>query len=319
MPKQIGGELPFQNLDEKIYFTDSGRSSLRLFIRSGNQNKKYLIPDFFCEVIERILIEETCKYEFYSILEDLSIDKMIVNKKEFDVFYCINYFGQLQNLDDLKLDEKIVIEDNVFFYNFTNRYKFQRWFGFNSFRKISNFADGSLVKTNLVIDDSHIEQIEAKFVEKKYEAKHLKYNFLNNSIGNENDYLRLFEYSEQLINQQFNICQISTKSLFQMMIYDREEQNISEKYYKLFYKEFKLYCLNDNVEFYSFFVMKTAKRDELRKYLFSKNIFLPIHWPKSSQSNILYDEVISIPLFSIYSLDDIKYIFTSIKEFYEKN
>lgn len=317
--KPIGGELALNSPVEELFFTDSGRSSLRLFIRSGNRDKKFLIPDFLCQIIEDVLIQEKVTYEFYKINSDLSIDKDSISHKKYDIFYLINYFGELQNIDNLDINDKIVIEDNVFFYDFKNHNNFKKWFAFNSFRKITSFADGSLVKTNLDIDDSHIEQTEAKFVEKKYEAKQLKYDYLNNTIGNENDYLRLFEDGEQLINQQLNIFQMSTKSLFQMMLYDKVKQSVSKKYYELFYNEFKLYCLNDNVEFYSFFVMKTVKRDELRKYLFSKNIFLPIHWPKSSQDNILYDEVISIPLFSMYSIDEMKYIISSIKEFYEKN
>ena len=50
----IGGELEAKNIKDNVYFTDSGRSSLRLFIRSGYQSKKFLIPNYFCEVIENI-------------------------------------------------------------------------------------------------------------------------------------------------------------------------------------------------------------------------------------------------------------------------
>lgn len=317
--KPIGGELPFQELNEQIYFTDSGSSSLRLFIRSGNKNKKFLIPDFFCKVIENILIQEQVSYEFYHILEDLNIDIKSVLDKNFDVFYTINYFGQLSNIKNLKLNDKIVIEDNVFFYDFKNVNNFKFWFGFNSLRKITSLGDGSLIKTNLDIDSSQIINNQAEFVKSKYDAKNLKYEYLNNRLGSEKDYIRLFEEGENLLNTQRDIHNISSMSIFQMMMYDKLiEQSISKEYFDFLYNEFEPYCLNKKVNFYSYFVIKISKRDELRKYLFSKNIFLPIHWPESSQKNALYKKMISIPLFSTYSMDDMIYLTKSIKEFYEK-
>ena len=56
--KNIGGELCLKDEDSKIFFTNSGRSSLRLFLRNIDKNKKILIPNFLCEVIVKILEEE---------------------------------------------------------------------------------------------------------------------------------------------------------------------------------------------------------------------------------------------------------------------
>ena len=62
--KNIGGELCLKDEDSKIFFTDSGRSSLRLFLRNIDKNKKILIPNFLCEVIVEILEEENIKMNF---------------------------------------------------------------------------------------------------------------------------------------------------------------------------------------------------------------------------------------------------------------
>lgn len=318
--KPIGGELSAKSSLETILFTDSGRSSLRLFIRSKNKNKKFLIPNFLCEVIEKTLIQEGVKYEFYNILEDLTIDSSTVINSDFDIFYVINYFGQIHDLKQLCLEDKIVIEDNVFFYDFHNTNNFKNWFGFNSFRKVTPLADGSLIKTNLAIDSNQVKQNEADFVLKKCQAKSKKYEYIFNTIGTEEEYIKLFEDGENLLNAQQDIFKISKQSVYEIMKYENHnEQGVSKKYYDCFYKKFKSNCLNFKAESYSFFVMKVSKRDELRKYLFSKNIFLPIHWPKISQDNQLYDEVISIPLFSHYTIDEMQYVADTIKEFYEKH
>jgi hypothetical protein len=44
--RPIGGEIEFKLPEDSIYYTDSGRSSLRVFIRN-HKNLKYLIPNFF--------------------------------------------------------------------------------------------------------------------------------------------------------------------------------------------------------------------------------------------------------------------------------
>lgn len=316
----IGGELALKSLDENIFFTDSGRSSLRLFIRSGNQNKKFLIPDFQCDVIEDILIQEQVNYEFYNILDNLDIDWVSVIEKDFDVFYIINYFGKKNHTVNLNIKEKIIIEDNVFFYAFENHNNYKNWFAFNSFRKVSSLVDGSMIKTNLNINKNLIIKNEADFVKTKNKAKNIKYNYLNKTIGQEDDYIKLFENGETILDQQRDIFNISTNSIYQLMQFNVEhEQNISKRYYDFLFKQFESNCLNKEVEYYSFFIMKVSKRDELRKFLFSKNIYLPIHWLNKYKSNQLCDNIISIPIFSQYTFDDMKYVSSSIREFYEKH
>ncbi len=318
--RPIGGELELKSLEENIYFTDSGRSSLRLFIRSGNQNKKFIIPNYFCEIIENVLIEENVSYAFYNILDDLSIDFNSLNDKEFDVVYIINYFGEIQKIKNINLDGKIIVEDNVFLYRFENHNKYKNWFGFNSFRKTSHLADGSLIKTTLDINQSLINNNEAKYSSLKYEAKNVKFNFL---IGFENDeekYLSMFAEGEDILNHQTEIFNISRRTMFELTQYDFLFSNeVSKKYYELLSNEFSQLCVNKEPKEYSFFVIRTSNRDELRVFLMSKNIYLPIHWPKSTQKSELYNELISIPLFSLYKTEDISHIVTSIKEYYEKH
>ncbi len=319
--KPIGGELPIKPLSEKIFFTDSGRSSIRLFIRSGNQNKKFLIPDYLCEIIEKILLLEGISFDYYNIRKDLTIDIDSINSKKFDVLYVINYFGQLSDLSQINLKDKIVIEDYTFFYDFFNEYDFIAWYGFNSFRKISPLCDGSLVKTNMNINQKLIKKKEAAFVRYKYKAKTSKYDYLTKGLGKEDYYIRLFEKGEKILNEQIDISQISSLSIFQFLKYNVvEEQNISRKYYDFLSDQFADCSVVRNPVFYSYFPIVVLKRDELRNYLFSKNIFLPIHWPTNfNKKNPLYKKLISIPIFSVYSFDEIKFIAETIKNFYEKH
>ena len=157
--KPIGGEIAFKEENYQSFFTDSGRSSLRLFFRSFDyKNKKVLLPNFFCDIIEQILKEESIAYEFYNVNSNFSINSDEINNKQFDILYVINYFGSITELENINLTHKILLEDNVFSINFSNNHKAKKWYAFNSFRKITSLTDGSLIKTNLPINDSNIKQ-----------------------------------------------------------------------------------------------------------------------------------------------------------------
>jgi len=312
--RPIGGESELKSNDFKVYFTDSGRSSLRLFLRSGdNREKKYLLPNFFCEVIENIFIEENVEYKFYNVFEDLTVDIQYINNSDYDVLYIINYFGKYTDLSKINLDDKILIEDNVFFYDFKNHADVKKWYGFNSLRKISILADGSLIKTNIDIDEEKILREKPNFSSLKYDAKHIKYAYVNNGKYNETEYLDKFHAAETMLDNQKNIYSISNESIF-LLLNQTIEKNIRKYRFNKLKTLFTDYALLDKIDYYSFFVMKLNTRDEFRKKLMTSNIFLPIHWPKSTQDNVLYQSIISIPLFETYSDSDFEFLIGKIKE-----
>jgi len=314
--RAIGGELELRENNHQSYFTDSGRSSLKLFIRSKkNSKKKYLIPDFLCEVIETVLKEASAEYAFYHILDDLTIDSESVKNKEYDVLYVINYFGDYMDLSNLEWEEKILIEDNVFMYNFENRTHAKYWYAFNSFRKITVLAEGSLVKTTLEIDDNLIEQGVAPFSDIKYEAKSIKYNYIHYGQGKETNYLKKFKEAENMLDNQKKIYNMSSNSLAKMITFHvDEEQKILKKRYDIMLTLFKKYAVVSTPAYYSFLILKIKNRDEIRRRLMAKNIFLAAHWTQGPIDNILYQELVSIPLFTMYNDEEFQYLAQAIKD-----
>ena len=310
----IGGELEMKISDYKSYFTDSGRSSLRLFLRSSNnKEKKYLLPDFFCSVIETIFKEEDINYSFYRINQDLTFNIGEILKEDFDVLYIINYFGKQAKMESSLLDNKIVIEDNVFFFNYDNNLNYKNWFAFNSFRKISKLSSGSMIKTNLKINTELIKISDAPFHHLKNIAKNIKYEYINNNLYTEQDYLEKFNEAEESINIQSDIFTMNSKNISLLLSLNiNTEQEIKKKFEKLL-NFFSDECINKECQYYSYFVISIANRDEFRKKLMNDNIFLPIHWPKSTTHNELYSNIISIPLFEGYSDLEFSHIIDKIK------
>lgn len=313
--RNIGGELELKSLEVESYFTDSGRSSLLLFLKSNeNKYKKYLLPDFFCEVIEKIFIDENIEYSFYKINEKLLFDEKEILNNDFDVLYIINYFGVQTSLQSSFLKNKIIIEDNVFFYNFENTLKCKNWFAFNSFRKISQLSGGSLIKTNLDLDINLIKEKSAPFIKIKNIGKSIKYEYLNHELFTEQEYLVKLEEAEEILNNQKNIFRIDNTSMASLISIDvREQQEIRKRRFNILYNLFPKECINRDPFYYSFFVISIKNRDTLRKKLMNNNIYLPIHWPKSSTTNSLYDNIISIPLFETYTEEEFLYMLEKIK------
>ena len=85
---------------------------------------------------------------------------------------------------------------------------------------------------------------------------------------------------------------------------------------------------NGSVPFNSIIVCRNREiRDSLRKYLISKNIFPPIHWPQAyngmtsndSEAIDLSNRILTIPTDQRYSLDDVGRVVKIIREFLTSN
>jgi hypothetical protein len=314
--KPIGGEIAIKDQEETSFITDSGRSSLRLLLRSGKfRSMKFLIPNFFCSVIEEVLIAEKVNYSFYDINEDLSINNETINSVNYDVLYVINYFGKIFDLSSIDLSNKILVEDNVFLYNFENYQNSENWYAFNSYRKFSPLTDGSLIKTNLRINPSEINNIQAPFSSIKRDACKKKYAFISENKSSEIEFLQLFNSGEKEINNQNDIYCISPQSLNLIFKGDFNNQEILKSRFvelqDLTKKESEL------PSYFSFFSFVLRNKKGFLEFMKRNNIFLPNFWPETTQKNDLYNNLVVIPLF--YNDIEFKYVKEMLKTFLDNN
>jgi len=320
--KLIGGELPIKLIPCSVIFTDSGRSSLRLILRQKQiRNKIIAIPDFICDIVPQVLENEGTKFVIYHINENLDICYKDLDRLEYDILYIVGYFGIRYYIPSKYLDNKILIDDNVFFYDFFNHNDAKFWVGFNSYRKISHLADGSLILTNMDFDTKDIICENAPYSMSKYKAKHMKHNYLleiERELNKEKEYLDLLSLGEKQLDEQKGIYTISYNSIYNLSKYDYiNSKEIQRKRFFELLDVFKEYCINSKAEEYTFFVLKIDNREEIIQSLRKKEIYLPIHWPYRGQSpipNILYQKVLSIPLFSFYSDEEFNFLKESLIE-----
>jgi len=307
--RPYGGEPAVGAATHLAYLTDSGRSSLRLILHSGFKDRYFLLPDFLCGVIPRVLEESGVRFGFYHVGPNLEIDTSSVSGQDFDVLYAIDFFGKRAEYQGLATAGKWIVEDCVFMHEVTQRGVHPNWIGFNSFRKSSSLADGSVVLSRTPLRRELILAEEAPFAARKYQAKHLKQEFFDSRKGAESDYVGLSEQAEKMADEQKQIYSMSAEStarLFDLLACGDQEQARRRENAEILRQRLGHLEIGLGVEAPSHFVIAVAERDELRVRLRAQRIFLPSHWPRThGPDNVLYRELQAIAVDSSYAADEI--------------
>jgi hypothetical protein len=305
----FGGELASSRFPHFTYLTDSGRSSLRLILASGFAGKRFLLPNFLCGIIPDVLSEFGASFSFYHIGESFEIDENSVRSQRFDVLYVIDYFGYRSEFGHLTGKDQWVIEDCVFLPEVSQHCACPNWIGFNSLRKTTALADGSVVLSTVPLDRNLIAEGEAPFAAVKYAAKLNKHEFLAGGGGTEQDYLDLFDQAEKMIDTQQRIHSMSAESLARYFALlanlgsemSRRRENLGILRERL--AQFEIEIVSDQP---SHFVMALERRNSLRDRLREQRIFLPSHWPhKHGPHNPLYDRILAVSVDARYSAAEI--------------
>ncbi|HIF9279609.1 TPA: pyridoxal phosphate-dependent transferase [Photobacterium damselae] len=312
--KPIGGEQELAKNDCYYGITNSGRSSLRWLILSLDlPGKTILVPDFVCQIVIDVLLEFEVKVQFYSIDNtfEFLLPRTLIN---IDAIYLVRYFGHSSNAltSTLERVECTVIIDDVFGIDVPEVKANVPWGYFNSFRKITPISDFSqLICNKPLIDIERPKLLE--FSHLKYQAKAKKHTFIHNHEGNEDSYLELFAQAETLLDHSYDIFAPEDKSIYYAGCFFKNiEQEVKVRQQNLAVAKANLkpiQYIDIKPSFPSFLPLIVKNRDRVREYLMKKNIFLAVHWPKTTLTkNILSENILSLPLDGRYTEIDIEYI-----------
>ena len=296
----IGGEFPIAVTDilnaegrhsvaPDVYTYSSGRAALYQILNYLKHNKaisRILLPDYLCSSVLVPVNALGLDFVFYPIDERLELIPDAFKKlyRECTVVLLINYFG-LKNLDSQiteirSIDEKsIIIEDDVQAY-----YEFLKPLGnvdfkFTSLRKTFAVPDGGLVKTkhNMPIVDK-----PNTFGQYKAAASLLK----SMREGNFNDkiYLEMFEKGEDLIDGEIE-CGMSY--IAEKLYYFVNDEHVKVRRLnnaKYLIEQLEHIGINPILPMTEghvplFIPILLKNRDDVRRAMFKKEIFCPVHWP----------------------------------------
>jgi hypothetical protein len=313
----IGGEMHAAADPLYRYVTDSGRSSLRLAL-DRLRDRRFALPDFLCSVIIDVFRSAGVAFSTYRVRPDLSIDYEALG--DFDALYTIDYFGKDAAPDRGRLPPGcVILRDSVFQPGNVVPPLAGDWIWFNSFRKISPLADGSLVVSTLELDAARMRSGVAPFVEAKRRAKAAKAAFLRDNTGSEEAYLALFREGEALIDAQADSYQISPASLAALLDFNAglaREEAVRQANYEFLEERLGALAIPLGAGFKTLFAMSVDHRDALRRHLAERRIFLPVHWPDPYRlGNPLSERILSIPVDSRYGPAELGRVVAAIEDF----
>jgi hypothetical protein len=296
----IGGEFPIAVTDilnaqnrhfvaPDVYTYSSGRAALYQILKYLRQEKNVnhvLLPDYLCSSVLVPVKEFGLDYTFYPINEILELESSSFQPlyKKGTAVLLINYFG-LQDLSSQfktirEIDDKaIIIEDDVQAY-----YEFIKPldgvdFKFTSLRKTFAVPDGGLVKTKF-----HLPRVTTPNTFGQYKAAAALLKSMREGNFNDQIYLELFEKGESLIDseQECGMSLIAEK-LYSFM----NEEHVKVR--RLNNAEYLVENLNElgvtpilpllDSHVPLFIPIEMSNRDDVRKAMFQKEIFCPVHWP----------------------------------------
>lgn len=321
------GTNNFDQNKEWIY-TFSGRTAIETVLRNITSKKKALLPEYCCDSILVPFRHLGVDYNFYSVkLNDEGIFIKINEESLFasDILYLVNYFGfKIDFPEDLinrfRQAGGIVIED-ITHSLFSNRpYHYCSDWVLASLRKWGALLDGGFcwciketpeIKPSLMPSDN--------FIEKKRKAMLLKEKYIKTGVGEKQDFLSLYAETNHELSEYYSNTAISVESLkiFRRWNIDKiRKQRVKNAVclyselkdlvgIKPLFKENKIQC-----PLFVPIIVKSEKRDLIRKKLIENNIYCPIHWPipKDRPKSRLYDVEISLICDQRYNEGDMKRI-----------
>lgn len=296
----IGGEFPIAvteilnarvsfHLEEDYYCYASGRAALYQILKYLKEQKQIthvLLPDYLCSTILVPIHKLGLSYSFFPLNEglELELEKFQEVYKRDAAVLLINYFG-LQDLSEQiavirSIDvNAIIIEDDVQAYNEFCKPLGNVDFKYTSLRKTFAIPDGGLVKTN-----HPLPIIDKPNTFGQYKAAGALMKDMREGNFDDSVYLDISKIGGSKIDNELE-CGMSfiSQKLFAITnIEDVKQRRISNAQYlikRLDERGIKplLPLLDDRVPLFIPIIL--SNRDEVRRKLFEREIFCPVHWP----------------------------------------
>ena len=335
----IGGEFPIAVADvlnaesrhtatPDVYTYSSGRAALYQileYLQKARDIKRIFSPDYLCSSVLVPIKALGLEYVFYPIDESLELEQEAFTKlyDKNTAILLINYFG----LKDLSkqisfirehCQDAIIIEDDVqAFYEFKKDLNGVD-FKFTSLRKTFAVPDGGLVKTN-----HNLPKVKTINTFGQYKAAAALLKSMREGNFNDQIYLELFEKGESLIDGELE-CGMSpiAQKLYSYVDEERAKvrrlnnaRYIIEQLAKLGIEPI-LPLIEDHVPLFVPIVLKN--RDVVRKAMFKKEIFCPVHWPLEGEEllrgKIMSETELSLIIDQRYGVKDMDEMISVIKE-----
>lgn len=243
------------------------------------------------------------------------------------IVLIINYFGLVDTSCIARgikaIDNNvIIIEDDVqALFSFLSERSEYIDFRFTSLRKSLAIPDGGLIEPSI---GKFSEEVKNTFTQYKTAAGILKANNKNN-LYDDSIYLQLFEKGEEVLECEYESCMSKLSHTLFSRADINEVRSIRKQNAAFIYSELNKLgvktLLPYNEDFCPLFVpIYLDDRNKVRRAMFAKQVFCPVHWPLNSQmknlntGSVMAEHELSIIIDQRYNLQDMQSIIDIIKE-----
>lgn len=303
----------------------SGRSALKAIIKDIKTEITFnsaALPSWCCDSMIIPFLEEGINVEFYPVyLENGKLKKDFTGVFDCDAILIMDYFGYKRqtNLDF----DGIVIRDIT--HSVFCNYDIIADYTFGSFRKWAGFYTGGFAFKKNGFLKSESRQINSDYVELRRKAMQKKNDYINRKNKNK-DFLNDFACAEEML-EEFDVMSGCAEDVFRAkrldidFIKQRRRKNAQVLLDELSDLAIFPELAEDDCPLFVPLVIPNSRRDELRQYLITKQIYCPIHWPLTNhhktddKSMEIYQKGISIVCDQRYDENDMRRICFEIKSF----
>jgi len=336
-----------------VVLTSSGRGAISLMLKHIEVNvrsKIALLPAYICESIIVPFIRAGYRCYFYDVDNQLRPNEESIERllgKDIGVFLHMEYFGFSTNsnlhyyINQLKERGTIIVEDITHtLYSKYRRYDENDYY-IASLRKWMGLPSGGfLASKKYDICDINIKgvrecvTVQLDFFVIRLEALLLKGKYIvSKNYRLKQRYLDLFKKAEDILDNNPNfylidgisLSMVKTINLDELVRKRKENFGILLKCIKNFKDIQPVFDMITDDVCPLFFPVYVKEREKLRKFLITKKIYCPVHWPVPSQLNIInyplsrkvYECILSIPCDQRYSVEDMFRIIEVISDYFD--
>ena len=305
--KEIGGyfgleDLPSHEYHKQAVAVNSGRNAIAYLIRARKIRKLY-IPYYLCDSVACVCKRECCTYEQYHISDDFQplFEKALA---EDEWLYIVNYFGQLENEEDLKRRYGNIIIDNVqaFFRKPSSHID-----TIYSCRKFFGVPDGGYVYSDVCLDGLVTDVSKGRMT-----------HVLGRYEGMASDYYQLFVHNDgSFYNMELKLMSRLTHNILGAVDYGKVKEQRENNFRYLHqilaeYNKLDIQC-PEGPYAYPFYCVNGMA---LKRKLASEKIYVPTLWPDAVQYGGLESDyaenILPLPCDQRYDINDMRFIVKEI-------
>lgn len=305
--RELGGYIEFEKYTGQMLYEDGiklncGRNALSYLIKTKKIEKIWM-PKFMCDSCDKVLLDNRVKVEYYSIGNDF---RPIIEEREKDWLYIVNFYAQLSNEFLSSLGDKIIVDNAQAYFQspipeIDTIYTCRKFFG---------VPDGAILYTDKKLDnipqDESFERM--RFLLGRFERTASEF------------------YAEYVANNHFfanePIKKMSklTENLLHSIDYEKIK-NIRTENFKYLHNRLELINKLEIVvpEGAFMYPLYIDNGEEIRRKLQAQKIFVPTLWPSvfniCEKNELEYDmamNILPLPVDQRYSIDDMEYMIKKI-------